>query len=121
MGVFFGFGDVQLAFTRPRHHIGQGVLQALGREGHRHVQVLVILGHAYVIAQLGPLMHVEAVKVGLVEGPGQLPGAVGPEVEEDDRVVVFDAPPPPPPPPTGWPSSFMRTVGLMNSSYSLLE
>ena len=89
--VLFRLGRVKLAQAACGQIVGQYVFGMRLREGHGRVEGLVVFGHAHEVH----LRHMHAVE--LVEGAfrrnegaGELAGAVGAEVEEDDRVAVVD-------------------------------
>ena len=91
MGVLLGLGDAQLGETQVADILAEGVHQLLVGVGHRHVgQGSVVLGGADKVhgQEAGLALHIGEVLVH--EAPGDLPGPVGAEVEEDDGVVVPD-------------------------------
>ena len=88
--VFFRFGDAQLLFTQRGEVLAQRVLQALRLEGDVHMREGgVVLGEADVVRGKIARLALEAAEIGLGEGAGDLSGAVGAEVEEDDAVALF--------------------------------
>ena len=76
MRVLLGLGRVELADPVRREHLGERVLDDLLGEGDREVEVVAVAGHRrQVDAELAELL-------------GELPRAVGAEVEEDRGVAL---------------------------------
>ena len=91
MGVLLRLSDAQLGQPQMAEVLAQAVFHLDAGEGHLHV------GHRGVVLRVahvgqGEELAGEAVKVRVHKGPGDLPGPVGPEVEEDHAVVVGHAP-----------------------------
>ena len=89
VGVLLRLRDAQLGHAHPGEVLAQAVDHALPGEGHLHI------GHGGVILRgadegQGEELPGEAGELRVHQGAGQLPGPVGPEVEEDDAVVVAD-------------------------------
>src|SRR5207245_9698765 len=71
----------------------EDALVVLGREDDGDLPGPIVRGEAYEGSERGPGgRRAETVEAGLGEGPRELPGAVGAEVEEDDGVAVPDCP-----------------------------
>ena len=91
MAILLGFGNGQLGDAELRQTLAQGVLDF--RRGDQiaggNVQVAVVLQHARVTDLRMP-DAVEHVKVCLLEGAGDLKGAVPAEIEQQHAVAVFD-------------------------------
>lgn len=90
MGVFFGFGDVQLGFVM----FGQVFVEDVGQwfwwEGVGCWDVCCVLGQYDEICQLWGLFVGEFIECWFDEGVVQFVGVVGVEVYEDYCVVIFD-------------------------------
>ena len=87
MGVLLRFGDAQLGHAHGAEVLAQAIFHGDTGPGHQHVgHGGVVLGVADVGG--GEKLPLEAVKLRVHDGTGDLPGPVGAEVEEDDAVVV---------------------------------
>ena len=87
MGVLLCLGDAQLGHAHGAEIFAQSVLHGDPGPGHQHI------GHGGVVLGVtdigsGEELPGKAVKLRVHYGPGDLPGPVGPIVEEDDAVVV---------------------------------
>ena len=91
MGVLLRLGEPQAGPPVRGEHLGQVAREGLGRKDHGQAERGVVLRQGQ-HAQGRRRLPLEAVEVGEGQGAGELPGAVGPEVEEDDRVVVAQPP-----------------------------
>ena len=87
MGVLLGLGDVELRNAVAGQGLCQNVGEVLAGERDGSGDVVGVLRHLHVVGKrrIGPA--VEPGEVGLREGPRELAGSVGPEVEEDRRVA----------------------------------
>ena len=88
--IFLRLGDAQLLLARRAHHIAENVLERLRPENDRAIVGRVILGQGDVM-HARPDFPVEAVEILEKKSLRELPGAIGPEVEEDDGIAVVDA------------------------------
>ena len=87
MGVFFRLRNAQLGQAHGTEILAQAVADRETGIGHLH------MGHGGVILRgahegHGEVLAGEAAEFRVHKGPGDLPGPVGPEVEEDHAVVV---------------------------------
>ncbi len=91
MGVLLGLGGAELLPALLRHQFAQDAGEVLGRVGHGDVggQLDVVLGEGHQL-HLRPVGLGEGLEAGMHEGVAELPGPVGPEVEEDDPVPILD-------------------------------
>ena len=90
MGVLFGLRHAELLETAGADDVADGVLDDLGGIGDGQGQRLVILGGADIAERIDGLGTLESVKIGQIQGPGHLAGAVGTEVHENDAVALVD-------------------------------
>ena len=90
VGVLLGLGHAELLEAVLADDVAKGVHQFLGRVSDGQRQGLVVLRGADVAERIDGLLALEAVKVGQVQRPGHLTGAVGTEVHEDDAVALVD-------------------------------
>ena len=86
VGVLLGLGDVQLAAAGLGDRLRQRRLRPLLREGDRVRPLLAVGGHRRQLQGRRAAAR-ELVEAGLGQGPGQLPGPVGAEVDEDRDVA----------------------------------
>ena len=89
MGVLLGLGDAQLGQPQTAEILTQPVLHGDAGPRYQHV------GHGGVVLRVahvggGEEFPLEPVEVRVHDGAGDLTGAVGAVVEEDDAVVVAD-------------------------------
>ena len=89
MGILLRLGDAQLGHAHAAEILAQPVLHRDARPRHQHV------GHGGVVLRVahiggGEELPLEAVKIRIHDGAGDLPGAVGTVVEENDAVIVAD-------------------------------
>ena len=95
MRVLLGLGDVKLAAAGLGDHLGQGRPWPCLGEDDRVGPALAVLGHRRQVEQRAAAAR-EILEAGLGQSAGQLPSAVGTEVEEDrdvprgDPVVIAD-------------------------------
>ena len=107
VGVLLRFGDAQLGHAHGAEVLAQAVFHRDPGPGHQHIgHGGVVLGVADVGG--GEILPLEAVEIRVHNGPGDLPGPVGTEVEENDAVIVGNRCPP------------SQTTGSMNSSVTSL-
>ena len=59
-------------------------------KGHGQLKILLIDGKGEIVGQFRPVLHGKAGKFPVDKGMGQLPGPVGPEIKEDNRITVVD-------------------------------
>src|SRR5208283_1376417 len=91
VGVFFGFGAAEIFVLQILEDLSKDVLEFFGGDDALEPgPVFVVLGHADVEEIFGALGVGEFVEVRSFEGVGDLAGAVGAEIVEDDRIVVAD-------------------------------
>ena len=89
MGVLLRLRDPQLGHAHLAEILPQAIAHRHPGEGHLHI------GHGGVVLCVaheghGEKLAGEAVELRVHQGPGDLPGPVGPEVEEDHAVIVGD-------------------------------
>ena len=90
MRILLRFGDAQLLFAEGGEVFAEGVFQALRREGDADVREGgVVLREADIYGREVPRFAFKAVEGRLREGTGDLAGAVGTEIEEDDAVALL--------------------------------
>ena len=87
MGVLLRLGNAQLGHAQRAEIFAQAVFHSDPGPRHQHI------GHGCVILRIadiggGEILPLEPVKLRVHNGPGNLPGPVGPVVEENDAVVV---------------------------------
>ena len=89
MGVLLRLGNPQLGHAHLAEVLAQAVRHQIPGEGHLDVgHGGVILGGTHV--RQGENLPIEPVKLRVHKHAGDLPGAVGAEIEENDAVVVAD-------------------------------
>ena len=91
VGVFLRLGDAELGHAHFAEVLAQAVVYQYPGERHLHI------GHGGVVLRVADIGQGEelpgkAVELGVHQGPGDLPGPVRAEIEEDDAVVVGDGP-----------------------------
>ena len=87
MGILLRLGNAQLGHAQRAEIFAQAVFHSDPGPRHQHI------GHGCVILRIadiggGEILPLEPVKLRVHNGPGNLPGPVGPVVEENDAVVV---------------------------------
>ena len=88
VGVFFGLGDAQLGEALFGQILAHDMGEGLGLEGHLHVgHGDVVLGEADVVHRQAAQAALKAGEGVVDKGAGDLPRAVGAEVEEDHGVA----------------------------------
>src|SRR5258708_37357866 len=87
--VLFGFGTAEVFVLQFLEDLGEDLLEFFGRDDALEPgPVFVVLGHADEEEIFGAFGVREFVEVGGFEGVGDLAGAGGAGIVEDDRVVV---------------------------------
>src|SRR5207253_4783822 len=88
VGVLLGLGAMELRQAALGEDLGDGE-DALRWIGNVHRgEVDLVLGHGNEVEVTRPRLSRETGEVRLHQCPGELAGAVGPEVEEEDAVAV---------------------------------
>ena len=90
MGVFLRFSNAELGLALIGHIFAETVGQLLRGVGAGCFDIRRVLGQRHEIRQFGVLLALETVEILLHEGAGHFPGAVGPEIHEQNRVAVVN-------------------------------
>src|SRR6266853_1197792 len=89
--VFFSLGAAQILVLNIGKNLREDMLEFFGANYvFQPWPVLVVLGHGHVKEIFGALGVDKFIEVGRGDRVGHLAGAVGAEVEENDRIVVAD-------------------------------
>src|SRR5690606_32698433 len=89
VGILLRLGNTQLAAATLGDHLTERLREVDLRECDRQIERLVI-GREDCKMHIQPLSPIEAVEIGVREGPRELASAISAEVEEDDTVAVLN-------------------------------
>ncbi len=91
VGIFLGFGKVELGHTLFGHPFAQRVDDRLFRENRVHIGVVLvgILGHSKHRVQAGTARHIESGEGRIADGGEDLAHPVSAEVEGEKAVALF--------------------------------
>jgi hypothetical protein len=90
VGILLGLGDAQLGEAAGGDVLAEDMGQPLGRIGHRAIEVGMVPGQGDEGPERDAGPAQEAIEAGLDEGPGQLPGPIGPVVHEHQDIARAD-------------------------------
>ena len=88
MGILFCFCNPELGQTVLTDFFTQNMGQVPWGKGHLHGKGFIILGHGHKGCHGRNLLSMKSREIIFGECPGDLPGTIGPEIEENQAVSI---------------------------------